>query len=187
MTGAEFIAACFWPLVIVFGLLLKFVREPGLWRWIAQLAVPLGVLYLILWFAYDKSSLVAVIDFDLFIAVLGGWLIWFGCSKLYVSPPDPKSKWRAIAAVLGGAALLLLSGVILIPDFTQPHIVLEGRVQNARIQQGYRSNKEYLAEIDGSTVKATTPIFERLKFLPVVRAEIGRGSRYIYKIEYLAN
>jgi hypothetical protein len=186
MTGADFVAACFWPLVILFALLLKLVREPVLWRWIAQLAAAVGVLYFILWLAYDQSSLAAVVDFYLFMAVLGGGLIWFG---LYASAPDPKSKWQASATILFGAALLLMPGMTLIPDFTQPRIVLEGRVQNVRIQPGgyYLGNTEYLADIAGWTVKATTPVYERLKFLPVVRVEIGQGSRYIYEIEYLAN
>jgi hypothetical protein len=67
--------------------------------------------------------------------------------------------------------------------------MLEGRVQNLKIKPGsyYGDTTTYLADIAGRTVKATTPVYERLKFLPVVRAEIGRGSHYIYKIEYLAN
>jgi hypothetical protein len=36
-------------------------------------------------------------------------------------------------------------------------------------------------------VKVTTPVYERLKYLPVVRVEMGRGSGYAFKIEYLAN
>jgi hypothetical protein len=189
MTGAEFVAACLWPLVILFALLLKFVRDPVLWRWIAQLAGVAGVLYLVLWYFYDQSSLIAVVDFYLFLAAMGGWLIWFGCGSLYASAPDPKSKWQAFGTILFGAAPLLLLGTTFIPDFTQPRIVLEGRVQNVRIQQGgyYYGSTEYLADIAGWTVKATTPVYERLNFLPVVRVEIGQGSRYIYKIEYLAN
>jgi hypothetical protein len=189
MTGAEFVAAGFWPLVTLFALLLKFVRDPVLWRWIVRWAGMAGVLYFVLWFFYDQSSLVAVADFYLFLAAMGGGLIWFGCGSLYASAPDPKSKWQALGTILFGAALLLLPGITFIPDFTQPCIVLEGRVQSVRIQPGgYDSGgTEYLADIAGWTVKATTPVYERLKFLPVVRVEIGQGSRYIYKIEYLAN
>jgi hypothetical protein len=63
--------------------------------------------------------------------------------------------------------------------------VLEGRVQNVR-EKGTR-HVEHLADISGRTVKVTTPVYERLKFLPVVRMEVGRGSEYVYRIEYLAN
>jgi hypothetical protein len=186
MTGADFIAACFWPLVIIFALLLKAVREPVVWRWTALAAVAIGIFYGTVGFMNGKSSLVAIVDLYLFYAVLGGGLIWFGCGRLYASPPDLKSRLKAYAAVLGGAGLVLFSGMTLIPDFTQPRIVLEGRVQNVR-QQGGRRTTDYVADIAGSTVKATTPVYERLKWLPVVRVEVSRGSNYIYKIEYLAN
>jgi hypothetical protein len=63
--------------------------------------------------------------------------------------------------------------------------VLEGRVQNVRTRG--RHNTEYVADIAGRTVKVTTPVYDRLKFLPVVRVEVGRGSNYVYTIEYLAN
>jgi hypothetical protein len=42
-------------------------------------------------------------------------------------------------------------------------------------------------DIAGRTVKATTPDYERLKLTPYVRVEVGRGSDYIFRIEYLAN
>jgi hypothetical protein len=76
-------------------------------------------------------------------------------------------------------------GTILIQDFFESPIVLEGRVQNVRTRG--RHNTEYVADIAGRTVKVTTPVYDRLKFLPVVRVEVGRGSNYVYTIEYLAN
>jgi hypothetical protein len=183
---SRFVASLFWPFVILFGLLLKFVREPVVWRWIARLAGVVGALYVILCFAYDQSSLVAVIDLYLFMGVLGVGLIWFGYRRLNAPAPDTQSRWKDFAALPVGAVLMVISASVLIPDFIQPRLVLEGRVQNARIHHGRRTT-DYLADIAGHTVKATTPVYERLKFLPVVRAEVGRGSNYIYDIEYLAN
>jgi hypothetical protein len=92
---------------------------------------------------------------------------------------------KACTAVLAGSALAVLMGMILIQDFFQSPIVLEGRVQNVRTRG--RHNSEYVADIAGRTVKVTTPVYDRLKFLPVVRVEVGRGSNYVYAIEYLAN
>jgi hypothetical protein len=186
MTGADFIAAYFWPLVIIFALLLKAVREPDIWRWTALAAVAVGIFYGTVGVMNGKSSLVAIVDLYLFYVVLGGGLFWFGCGRLHASPPDPKSRLKACVAVLGGAGLVLFSGTILIPDFMQPRIVLEGRVQNVRQQEGRRTS-DYVADIAGRTVKVTTPVYERLKFLPVVRVEVGRGSGYVFEIEYLAN
>jgi hypothetical protein len=185
MTTADFVAACFWPLVILFAVLLNTVRDPVLLRWIGAITGPLIALCVILWVAYGPSSLVGVVNFYLFLFIFGLWLIWFGLREWYFFRSIPKTTVRACAAVLGGAALAVLMGTILIQDFFQSPIVLEGRVQNVRTLG--KHNTKYVADIAGRTVKVTTPVYERLKFLPVVRMEVGRGSDYVYRIEYLAN
>jgi hypothetical protein len=135
--------------------------------------------------AYGPSSLVGVIDFYLFLFILGPGLIWYGLQAWYLYRSTSRSILKACAGVLGGAALSIWMGTVLIQDFFQPPIVLEGRVQNLRTRG--RHNSEYIADIAGRTVKVTTPVYDRLKFLPVVRVEVGRGSNYVYAIEYLAN
>jgi hypothetical protein len=185
MTTADFLAACFWPLVILFAVLLNTVRDPVLLRWIGAIIGPFIALCVILWVAYGPSSLVGVVDFYLFLFILGLGLIWLGWQEWYFFRPTSKSIWKACTAILGGAALAVLMGTILIQDFFQSPIVLEGRVQNLRTRG--RHNSEYVADIADRTVKVTTPVYDRLKFLPVVRVEVGRGSNYVYAIEYLAN
>jgi hypothetical protein len=185
MTTADFVAACFWPLVILFAVLLNTVRDPVLLRWIGAIIGPFIGLCVILGVAYGPSSLVGVVDFYLFLFILGLGLIWFGLREWYFFRSIPKTTLKACTAVLAGSALAVLMGMILIQDFFQLPIVLEGRVQNVRTRG--RHNSEYVADIAGRTVKVTTPVYDRLKFLPVVRVEVGRGSNYVYAIEYLAN
>jgi hypothetical protein len=185
MTTADFVAACFWPLVILFTVLLNTVRDPVLLRWIGAIIGPFIGLCVILGVAYGPSSLVGVVDFYLFLFILGLGLIWFGLREWYFFRSIPKTTLKACTAVLAGSALAVLMGMILIQDFFQSPIVLEGRVQNVRTRG--RHNSEYVADIAGRTVKVTTPVYDRLKFLPVVRVEVGRGSNYVYAIEYLAN
>ena len=185
MTTADFVAACFWPLVILFAVLLNTVRDPVLLRWIGAIIGPFIGLCVILGVAYGPSSLVGVVDFYLFLFILGLGLIWFGLRERYFFRSIPKTTLKACTAVLAGSALAVLMGMILIQDFFQLPIVLEGRVQNVRTRG--RHNSEYVADIAGRTVKVTTPVYDRLKFLPVVRVEVGRGSNYVYAIEYLAN
>jgi hypothetical protein len=185
MTTADFLAACFWPLVIVFAVLLKTVRDPVLLRWIGAIAGSFIALSALLWMFCGPGSLVGVVNFYLFLFIVGLGLIWVGLQEWRFYRPVSKSIWKACAAMLGGAALAVWMGAILIQDFFQSPIVLEGRVQNLRTRG--RHNSEYVADIAGRTVKVTTPIYERLKFLPVVRVEVGRGSNYVYAIEYLAN
>ena len=185
MTTADFLAALFGPLVILFAVLLNTVRDPVLLRWIGLVAMLSGMGYGMLWLAYGRASIVAIVDWYLFLFALGLGLVWWGLREWYLFRSIPRSTLKACASVLVGAAVVLFVGKILIQDFFQPPIVLEGRVQNVR-EKGTR-HVEHLADISGRTVKVTTPVYERLKFLPVVRMEVGRGSEYVYRIEYLAN
>jgi hypothetical protein len=185
MTTADFIAACFWPLVIFFAVLLNTARDPVVWRSICLYAALAGTIYVILWGAHGRSSMVAVVDWYLFLVALGAGLVWWGWREWYLFRSIPKSTLKACAAVLGGAALVFVVGKILIQDFFQSPIVIEGPVQNVR-RHGTR-HIEYAADVAGQTVKVTAPVYERLKFLPVVRVEVGRGSNYVYQIKYLAN
>jgi len=56
MTTADFLAACFWPLVILFAVLLNTVRDPVLLRWIGAIAGLFAPLCVILWVAYGSRS-----------------------------------------------------------------------------------------------------------------------------------
>ena len=183
MTIADFTAACFWPLVILFALLLKWVRDRVVRRWIVAAAVAVGGFYLVMEFTYGERSLMAVTDYYLFTGVLGVGAVYYGCRDL--SSHYLTQKLRALSVVFCGVIFLGASGAVLIADFVQPRIVLEGRVQNVRIEGGRRAR--YVADIAGKTVNVTEPIYQRLKFLPVVRVEIGRGSEYVYRMDYLAN
>jgi hypothetical protein len=143
------------------------------------------MLCVILWAIYGQSSLIAVVDLCPFMAVLGVGLVWYGLREPYLFLPIRESRWKAGGALLVGFALAGVFGTMLFRDFLQSRIVLEGRVQNLRTD-GPRVVR-YRADIAGQTVTVTTPIYERLKYLPVVRVEVGRGSGYVFDMEYLAN
>jgi hypothetical protein len=185
MTFADFIAAVFWPLVIFFGLLLKMVRAPDLRRLTVWAAMTAGFLYAVLGIFYHDASLIAVVDSCIVLGGFGVGGVWLGCRKLSNSSPNPDSQLKASGALLFGGLMVLLASAILFMDFALPRVVLVGRVQNVRIR-GYRY-PEHVADIAGRTVRVTTPVYERLKFLPVVRVEVSRGTNYVFKIEYLAN
>lgn len=184
MTTADFIAGCFWPIAIAFALLLRNVRQPDLRQWLGRCALGVGFLYLALWFFFRRESLVAIVDQFILMAVIGAALLWFGAKSKPLSS-DPKPRLKRYGLVAAGVILMLVSGTILFLDFARPRLVLEGRVRNVRSQGA--KGAEYVADIAGRTVKATTPVYERLKLLPYVRVEVGRGSDYIFKIEYFAN
>jgi hypothetical protein len=98
---------------------------------------------------------------------------------------DWKEKLAGIGLVLFGAGLVWISASTLFSDFFRPRLVLEGRVENLRMSG--RRRPDHLADIAGRTVKVTTPVYDRLKFKPYVRPEVGQGSNYVFRIEYLSN
>ena len=185
MTLAAFLAACVWPAFLLLAVLLKTVRDPALSKLIGLIALPLVAVGFILLLAYGQSSIVAVFDVYFFAVVIGVGLVWRGLGDLYYAIPDLKTKLRAYGLVLVGGAFVLVPFSIFFEDIFMARTVLEGRVQNLRVRG--RSSDHYIADIAGRTVRLTTPVYERLKFLPVVRVEVGRGSDYVYEIEYLAN
>jgi hypothetical protein len=181
MTFAEFIAAAFWPSVVLFALLLVFTKRMALFRYVFGAALLIGFTYFGLWVADPKSSIFAVLDFYVFGALLGMFGAW-KCLRLCVKSYNIRASLLAPV----GALLALFNLSILYLDLFEPRVVLEARAQNAHIQPHFRGS-EYVVDIAGQSVKATTPIYERLKSNPHVRAEIGPGSNYIYRIDYLAD
>jgi hypothetical protein len=191
MTTAEIIAACFWPLAGLFALLLTVVRDKALRRYVSKAATGFAIFYFGLWLLYRQSSIAAIVDVYILLGLLGPAAIVYGCIKwrqdrYYGLPVVSKDTLTAIGSFLVGTLLVWLAGTTLYSDFAQPRLILEGRAENARKDVGWRITN-YLVDIAGRTVKATTPDYERLKLAPRVRVEVGRGSDYIYRIEYLAN
>ena len=187
MTFAEFIAICFWPLVVLFGLLLARTRDPVLLRWFLTAALVTGFSYFGLWFLYPQSSIIAVLDFYVFGVLLGIAFVGFGFRRLQFKKPfDLKGNLKAAGVVLFGTAFIWLFTTTVYRDLFQERLVLEGRAQNPRTQAHYRG-VDYVVDIAGRTVKMTTPVRDRLQSGSYVRAEIGRGSNYIYRIEYFTN
>jgi hypothetical protein len=140
-----------------------------------------GFAYFGLWLADPTSSIFAVLDFYAFGALLG-MLGAMKCVRLCIKSFNIKTCSLALV----GALLASVNLWTLCQDFFEPRVVLESRAQNAHIQSRFRT-WEYVVDIAGRSVKATTPMYERLKSSPYVRAEIGQGSNYIYRIDYIAD
>lgn len=190
MTTAEFIAACFWPLAGLFALLLAGVRDRVVRRYISKAAVGFALFYITLWGLYPHSSVTAMVDAYIFFGLLGLAVIGYGYFKwrqdrYYGLPVASKETLSVVGAFLLGGLMFGGCGMTLFADFAQPRLILEGRAQDA--QRAGRRRAGYLVNIAGRTVKATTPDYERLKLTPYVRVEVGRGSNYIFRIEYLPN
>jgi len=141
--------------------------------------------YPVLDILYWQTSVVWITDNFILMGMFGllsiGGLVLHGCN----ARSHPLDTGKTIAALLVGVVSVGYSARTLYLDYAEPRLVLEGQARNAREKPWGRGQVEYLADISGHTVDATTPVFERLKSQPYVRVEVGRGSNYIFNIEYL--
>jgi hypothetical protein len=137
MTTAEFIAACFWPLAGLFVLLLTGIKDEVLRRYVSKAAAGFTLLYLGLWVLYPQSSIAAMVDFYIFVGLLGLASVAYGTirwrqERYYGLPVASKETLAIIGLVLGGTLGAGWSGTTLFSDFAQPRMVLEGRAENVR-------------------------------------------------------
>jgi hypothetical protein len=190
MTTAEFIAACVWPSILASALALLKARNTAAFPFVGKIVLALGLTYIGLLRFYDKSSIIAVNDVHVGLVVLG--LIIVGSQlrqpPLYGSWRDQAKAFASmILIVLLGSGLAWYAGRMLFLDHLTSRLVIEGRVDRAW-RSGSRRKADYFVRIAGQPVKVTAPLYERLEtFRPMVRVEVGRGSNYVYDIEYLAN
>jgi hypothetical protein len=187
MTSAELVAWSVWPIFGLLVVLTATIKRSGLRAYVLLAAAGTFIIYLVLGALYWQSSIAAVTDLYLFMMAFGFAAIGSSLLPLRGGQGSPaRSKAKLVVSFAFGAGLVWMSASTLYSDYAEPRLVLEGRVDNVRRSGGLR-NAKYLADIGGHTVKATTPVFERLKSGPYVRAEVGRGSNYIFAIEYLTN
>jgi hypothetical protein len=188
MTTDDFVAGCFWPLAILFGLLLAIVREASLRRYVVATAKIAGVLCIPLFLYYIDRTVVAIVDLYVLAGVFGLAAIGYGYNSLgrdKSASPVKKftDKLVSCSIILFGVFVAWISATTLFMDFAQPRLVLEGRADNLRLSRGWHGSN--LVDIAGRTVSATAPVYQSLKSRPYVRVEVGSGSNVIFGIEYL--
>jgi hypothetical protein len=176
MTAAEFIAACFWPFIVIAAFVLRKIRNTAAFPLAVNIVIVAAAAYVVLGAVYDKSSIIAVNDIHVVFVVMG-----LAMAGSQLRQPPLYGSFLDKAKALGWMILIVLL------DHLTSRLVIEGRVDRAWRSTG-RSRADYLVRIAGQSVKVTEPLYERLdKFRPRVRVELGRGSNYVYEIEYLSN
>lgn len=187
MTAAEFIAWALWPIVALFVVLLATISHPKVRLFVMAAAIGTFIVYFVLGLFYWRSSIAGVTDFYLFGLMFSLTMVGLALRRLTNggNKSPQLSTWKLVVALILGAGGTWVFASTLYSDYAEPRLVIEGRVDNVRWSSGRIA--QHLADIGGHTVKATTPVYDRLKFKPYVRAEIGRGSNYIFNIEYLDN
>src|ERR1700754_4720254 len=162
MTTAEFIAACFWPFVVIAVFAVLKAHKTAAFPFIGKLVFAVAAVYLGLAVFYDRSSIIAVNDVHLFLVFVG---LAIAASQLRRPPVDGswRDKAKAFAAmiliVLVGSLIAWFFGRMLFLDFMTDRLVIEGRVD--RVERSSSRRADCLATIAGRTLKVTMPLYER--------------------------
>ncbi|WP_257170044.1 hypothetical protein [Bradyrhizobium sp. SRS-191] len=188
MELADLFAAAFWPLIMLIALWLFAIREQVSRNTLMTAgAYTIGPLLMTL-FLLEKTSVYAVLDLYVLSILLGLLLIWQATA---IAPPGGAAMAKPlqtpvsrVGGVLAGVVLVWVSSHRLLPDLLESRLVVQGV---ARAGRGSGRHPDYLAYIGNRTVKVTTPVYERLQDSPFVRAEVGRGTNYVYRIEMRTN
>jgi hypothetical protein len=139
-------------------------------------------IYFVFGFFYWHSSIVGITGPELVAAVIGLAMIGAALIGLLDKRTPALSKVRFAGFLVFGVVMFWLSASTLYSDYAKPRLVLEGRADHL-----WQNRGSHYVDIGGRTVNVTPQLFERLKSKPYVRVEVGRGSNYIFNIEYLDN
>jgi hypothetical protein len=133
---------------------------------------------------YDSSqSLIHLFDFY-FALVAAGVCMCIAFFLVYFSKfKDASQIGGMIVFALLGPTSLFMGLNALIQDYALTRSVSEGVVTRLYTLTNSKSGPEYQVTIETKRFRATAPTFKALNLGDRVRAEIGKGSNYIFKIE----
>jgi hypothetical protein len=173
-----------WPVALLYALLCALIVP----RFVKKLnSVPTLILALpaiaIEKYLLDNSSQSLALLFDFYFAyVVVGAFCCFTFFRVYFSKWTVASRPGVlILCALLGPFSLFFGLNVLIQDHVLSRLVIEGTVSRLNVET--LSAPEYQVTIETRRFWATPQTFETLNVGDRVRAEVGKGSRYIYRIE----
>jgi hypothetical protein len=110
----------------------------------------------------------------------------FGFPRMWTYKPRPGSfgaKAIRVATFMIGSLMFAIPSYLLVRDVALPWSILEGRIDNLRIHRDHIGSPEYKMVIDGRWHDTTNEVFSTLRIGDRVRAEIGAGSKTIFRTE----
>ena len=179
-----------WPVVITYVLLCilivpRVVKHPIARQSAAAIllvpAIPLAR-YLL-----TNNSQSLIILFDAYFALVAvGVFCCFAFYRVYFSKWTVASRPGVlIVCALLGPALLIFGSNVLMQDYALSRLAIEGTVSRLNVEMWSKRAPEYQVTIETRRFWATPPIFEALQVGDRVRAEVGKGSQYIFRIEHV--
>jgi hypothetical protein len=150
---------------------------------LAALSLLLGPFLFI--FFEGNESVVMLVNFDLFMVLLGGLLV-VGFIVLVRRPRvDMTTGWRAVLCSLIGIGFIVYGGWSLVGDFLMPRDQIVGYITGTSHRFRIRGPDDYGVSINGIRFKTTGEVFGRVHTGERVRAEIGAGSNVVLQIQKL--
>lgn len=151
---------------------------------LAALSLLLGPLLFIL---FERSeSVMMLVNFDLFMILLGGILV--GGFIVLVRRPrvDMTTAWRAVLCSLIGIGIVVYGGWSLVGDFLMPRDQIVGYITGTSHRFRIRGPDDYDVSINGIRFKTTGEVFGRVRTGERVQAEIGASSNVVLQIQKLS-
>ena len=182
----EWFAILLWPVALLYALLCALIVP----RFVQNLnSAPTAILALpaivIEKYLLDNSSQSLVLLFDFYFAlVVAGAFSCYAFFQVYLSRWTVASRPGVmILCALSGPALLFFGSNVLIQDYVLSRLMIEGTVSRLNVETYTRIAPEYQVTIGTKRLWATPPVFDTLEVGDHVRAEVGKGSQYIFRIE----
>jgi hypothetical protein len=180
-----------WPAVLFYALLctpivLMAVRNSTRRQYAAAvLAIP--AIFLEKYLMTHSSESLALLFDSYFAFTVAGALCCVAFFLVYFSKWTVASRMGSMILFgLLGPALLFFGSNVLIQDYALSRLVIEGTVSRLNVETWSKKAAEYQVTIETRRFWATPQTFEALNVGDHVRAEIGRGSQYIFRIERIA-
>lgn len=187
MISSDWLPILLWPGTLLYALLCSLIlRSVKNYTARQTLTTFMGLpAFLLIAFliVHASQSLVHLFN-SYFGLIVAGALCCVGFFFAYFSRPSGADRAGGLILFgLAGPALLFFGSNVLIQDYVRNRAVIEGTVSQLNARTGSRKTADYRVVIDGKRFWATREIYEALKDGERVRAEIGKGSGYIYRIE----
>jgi hypothetical protein len=188
LSPSDWLAILLWPAAVSFSLIcfLIFRRSApnSMMRVFVTIILAFPVPFIVRYLLLNSSqSLVHLFDFYFgFVAI--GALCCIGFVMVYFSVLPVASRMGVLCiAGLAGPASLFFGLDVLIQDHALARPAVEGTISRLNAATEAKRAPEYQVTIETRRFWATPATFETLQVGDRVRAEIGKGSQYIYRID----
>jgi hypothetical protein len=202
MTFPEIVFLAFWPFVFALAATYWRFRSTENFKNLYWTLVSLFLLlpcFFLLMFA-GSNSLIAINFFNVSLLIVGIALVPMSVAIFArailglgaaLSNPQGASRTKigflSVVTLLVGGAAIYFGGVRLYKDHALPKLAIEGPIDALEVFRHTKGQPEYYTVVRGREIYVTKPLWETLTVGETIRAEVGQGTRYAYRIQRKLN